>query len=526
VGGARRVRHVAGTGARAIGAAGAALGAAALLAAASVPPGTAAAGRGFFVAATDDAFLFHTASATDVGRELGLGGFRVALAWEPGQTELDNGDAARVRNMVEASKGLRSVVTVYGTSKAAPNDAAARDVYCSYVGNLLTRFSSINDVVIWNEPNLGFFWQPQFKSDRTSAAPAVYEALLARCWDVLHALRPDVNVIMTTSPSGNDNPDAASNVSHSPGAFIRKMGAAYRSSGRTRRIFDTVGHNPYGMSSAESPSQRHLAPGHIAQGDLDRLVGALVDGFGGTSQPVPGSCGSAGQSCPAVWYLEAGYQTVPDGTTQGAYTGRENDAHPLPDSVANLAGAGVLTQSLQLANGIKLAYCQPYVGAFFNFLLWDEPDLARWQSGVLWADGSKKASFEMLREVIADIAGGKVNCSKLAAEQAIPTLPAGDSLVERLEWPSITDFSRFNEIWRFALSARVDLTYRASIRRVSPAPTADVLSATGKVRHGRTRFVQFPIRRLAAGSYRIVIAVTRTQKPKTVVHKSPTFAVR
>src|SRR5207249_289377 len=123
-----------------------------------------------------------------------------------------------------------------------------------------------------------------------SAAPAAYEQLLARCWDVLHAFRPGVNVVMTTSPSGNDDPTAASNVSHSPTSFIRKMGAAYRASGRARPIFDTVGHNPYGTSSSESPFRQHFTPSHIGEADLDRLAQALADGFGGTAQSVPGRC--------------------------------------------------------------------------------------------------------------------------------------------------------------------------------------------------------------------------------------------
>jgi hypothetical protein len=435
----------------------------------------------------------------------------------------DVGDFDR---MVRATTGLRIVVTVYGTARAAPLDDAAREAYCSYVRDLVTRYPTINDVVIWNEPNLGFFWQPQFKADGTSAAPAAYEALLARCWEVLHAVRPGVNVIMTTSPAGNDNPDADSNVSHSPGAFIRNLGAAYKATGRAKRIFDTVGHNPYGMSSAESPWQRHLAPYHIGQGDVDRLVQALGDGFGGTAQPVPGRCGASGQSCPSIWYLEAGYQTVPDPSRQGAYSGRENDARPLPD-VANASGG--LTQSAQLADGIRLAYCQPHVGAYFNFLLWDESNLARWQSGVVWADGTKKASFEAVRAVIAEIAAGKVDCNRLESGRAIVAMPKGDALVERIEWPSIRTFSSFNEIWRFAVAARVDTRFRAVVQRVRGSKSrkaAPVLSAAGTLKRGRAHTITFPQERLAAGTYRIVLTVTRKARPAQVVTRpSPSFVV-
>ncbi|HEY7536486.1 MAG TPA: hypothetical protein VH721_00735 [Gaiellaceae bacterium] len=487
----------------------------------------AAPGDNFFVAVTDDAFLYKPSVAADAARELGLKAFRVSLSWAPGQLAMSPGDVADFDRMVRATTGLRIVVTVYGTARAAPLDDAARDAYCSYVRDLLTRYPAINDVVIWNEANLGFFWQPQFKADGTSAAPSAYEALLARCWDVLHAARPGVNVIMTTSPAGNDNPNAGSNVSHSPGAFIRKLGAAYKATGRAKRIFDTVGHNPYGMSSAEPPWQRHLTPSHIAEGDADRLVQALVDGFGGSAQPVPGHCGGAGSSCPSIWYLEAGYQTFPDAARQGVYTGRENDAA----SVGDIAlASGGLTQSTQLTDGIKLAYCQPYVGAFFNFLLWDEPALERWQSGVLWADGTRKASFDALKQVAAAAASGGVDCARLQAAQSIVTMPAGDALLERLEWSSIREFSSFNEIWRFAIAARADVTYRAVVQRVAPRVSArkasTALDISGRLKGGRARILEFPQQRLSAGTYRIVLTVTRKSRTRvTVTRQSPSFAV-
>ena len=279
----------------------------------------AAAGQpGLFVGVTDDVFVDNPSTAIADARDLGLAGYRVELDWTPGQTQMSGRDVASFTKMAAAAGGLRIVVTVFGRAVTAPVDAAGRESYCAYVRDLLARFPTINDIVIWNEPNLGFFWQPQFNADGTSAAPAAYEALLARCWDVLHAFRPSVNVIMTTSPSGNDDPNAVSNVSHSPGSFIRDMGAAYRASRRIQPIFDTVGHNPYGLNSAEPPWAQHLAPSHIGEGDLDRLVQALGDGFGGTGQPVPGHCGKSGSSgsCVPIWYLETGFQTVPDAAHQ------------------------------------------------------------------------------------------------------------------------------------------------------------------------------------------------------------------
>ena len=488
----------------------------------------AAAGQpGLFVGITDDAFVDHPSVAIPDARDLGLGGFRVELNWTPGQTQMSAGQVASFNSMVAAAAGMRIVVTVYGRAVDAPVDSAGRESYCAYVRDLLSRSPTINDVVIWNEPNLGFFWQPQYNADGTSAAPAAYEALLARCWDVLHAFRPSVNLIMTTSPSGNDNPNAASNVSHSPGAFIRDMGAAYRASGRTQPIFDTVGHNPYGLSSAEPPWAQHLAPSHIGEGDLDRLVQALDDGFGGTAQPVAGHCVKSGStaSCVPIWYLETGYQTVPDAAHQQDYTGHENDDQPLPDTTTD----GGLTQSTQLADGIELAYCQPYVAAYFNFLLIDEPDLARWQSGLLWADASRKTSYAALKNVIGAVDAGNVNCSQFTASHLGAVQPLADALVERIEWPSLTAYSAFNEVWSFAVETRADATFSAAVLQGGPTArrgSKAALKAGGSLTHERPRTVTFPARSLSPGTYRIQVTVTRKHgRPLTVTRTSPAFVV-
>jgi hypothetical protein len=143
--------------------------------------------------------------------------------------------------------------------------------------------------VIWNEPNLSFFWRPQFNPDNSSAAPAAYEALLARCWDVLHVFRPTINVVgPATSPRGNDNSNAVSNISHSPVNFIKQMGVAFRASGRSERLFDTVGQHVYQNSFRERPFLIHAVATGISEGDWNKLVQTLQEGFARTAQPVPG----------------------------------------------------------------------------------------------------------------------------------------------------------------------------------------------------------------------------------------------
>ena len=492
-----------------------------LVLAVRVQAGSAA--SGLITGVTDDGFRWRTQEATTFARLLGLSAFRVSLPWEPGQVDLTAADARQFDAMVPATFGLRTVVTVYGSAQSAPIDAVGRTAYCTYVRNLLERYPTIDDVVIWNEANLGFFWQPQFDPNGASAAPAAYGRLLAQCWDGLHSLRPSVNLVTSTSPSGNDNPNAVSNVSHAPGSFLRKLGAAYRASGRSKPIFDTVGHNPYGMSSAEVPWRRHLTPTHISQGDIDRLVQALTDGFLGTAQPTPAACGAAA-SCARIWYLEAGYQTPPDAAHRSQYTGRENDAQTVPDVAT---GIGAPTQAAQLEGGVELAHCQPYVGGFFNFLLWDEPDLARWQSGVLWVDGSKKAAFDALQRTVAEVSGGNVDCGKLRASQASPSQPAPDAIVDRIEWSTTAVFSRFNEIWSFAIAARVQASYRATIYRLTVrGRRATRLKAGGSLVRARPRVVRLPAERLQPGRYQIGVVVLRKRAPRLAVTRySPVFVI-
>jgi hypothetical protein len=68
-----------------------------------------------------------------------------------------------------------------------------------------------------------------------------------------------------------------------------------------------------------------------------------------------------------------------------------------------------------LTDAIRVAYCQPAVGGFFNFLLADESSLRGWQSGVLFSDWTQKPSYQALKNVIAEVTSRRVNCAKLRA---------------------------------------------------------------------------------------------------------------
>jgi hypothetical protein len=380
-------------------------------------PAPAEAGRGLLVGVSEDGLKFEPAAAARDARRVGFRAFRITAQWSPGQRNPNAAQLAELSRAARGGRGFRVVVSVYADSpRKAPLTAELRDEYCSFVRNIAAHYQTFRDFVIWNEPNKSYFWQPQFNADGASAAPAAYEALLARCWDALHSLRRDANVIApATAANGNDKPTAPSNISHSPGAFIRKVALAYRASGRRQPIFDTLGHHIYGLSSAERPWRRHVGSKLIAEGDWGELVRIVSAAFRGTAQPVPGRC-VAGR-CAQIWYMEVGFQTRPDARKARAYSGREADPHAVADAVKDdvlspLPAAATLApdQASQIRAAIELAYCEPYVGAIFNFLIWDERPLERWQSGPYWADQTPKGSFDAFESTIREAEKEAVDC--------------------------------------------------------------------------------------------------------------------
>jgi len=388
-----------------------------------VSTGHARAAPGLAFGFSDDAPKWYGARAVTPGRILGARRVRLTLQWAPGQRTLDATQWAELAQGARsaAAQGLRVVLAVYAEpgSGAAPRDAKARGDYCTFVRSAIARHQSLRDVVIWNEPNSAFFWRPQFSADGVSAAPAAYEALLARCYDVLHAAAPSINVVApATAPRGDDRD------SHSPDSFLRGIGDAYRRSGRTRPLFDTVAHHVYGDTFGERPWQQHPDSKTIAEGDWNKLMWNLARAFAGTAQPIPGEC--AGRRCVSIWYLESGFQTQTPAAAR--YTGREISTGTIPASVggepgarSTPTGAAAPDQATQIGDALRLAYCQPFVTAYHNFLLFDERRLEGWQSAPLFADGTGKPSLFAFLDAVGEVNAGLVDCDALKGGR-----PSGD----------------------------------------------------------------------------------------------------
>ena len=74
------------------------------------------------------------------------------------------------------------------------------------------------------------------------------------------------------------------------------------------------------------------------------------------------------------------------------------------------SGPGV-DQAVQLEDAIHLSYCQPFVGAYFNFHLVDEKDLGGWQSGVYYPDGTPKTAYQALHRTAGEVNASSINCA-------------------------------------------------------------------------------------------------------------------
>jgi hypothetical protein len=343
----------------------------------------AASARPFFVGVNDDTMKWSEdpGAIAAIGSDLGLGGFRITLPWQPGKRALSATDRTAFDRIAATFPRPRVVLTAMGVGRHAPSTATRRSQYCTFVRDALARYPFIRDVVIWNEANKSHFWLPQFTGG-TSVAPAAYARLLAECYDVLHRFRPNVNVISSTSPRMVKG-------GHSPQQFLTEIGRAYRALKRTRPLVDTFGHNVYPLYPSEPLTFRHTG-GTIGLGDYGKLTATLQRAFAGTRQPLPSPLR------PRIWYLETGFQTAIAEDKLSLYEGTETELRPLTTAA----------QGRQLAAAVRTAACQQGVGAIFNFMLADESRLLGWQSGLLWADWTPKPAYEQAKLAIAKARGG------------------------------------------------------------------------------------------------------------------------
>jgi len=327
----------------------------------------------------------------------GFDALGVTTPWAPGQVDPDPGQLLILKNLAYAALAarVRVFLSIFQyRNRDTPITDEEQQQFADYTARLARELPSVRDFIIGNEPNLNGFWFPQFdESGRSAAAPA-YTSLLARSYDALKAVSPEINVIGgALAPRGADNPNSPRHT-QSPTAFIRDMGAAYRASGREQPLMDIFAIHPYLERSAIPPSTEHPVGTSIGVADYDKLVGLLEEAFDGTAQE--------GGDLP-IAYTEFGVQAKIPENKQDEY---ENLGSPLGDDAVDEE-----TQARFYREALELASCQETVIGVLIFHLYDEPDLNRWQSGIYYVDGTPKSSLPAVREAAIAARKGELECA-------------------------------------------------------------------------------------------------------------------
>jgi hypothetical protein len=462
--------------------------AAAVLALALVP-GAHAGGPGMTLGAAEDFVradsLITARAKMTLLRLAGFGAVRVTSIWQPGLTAPRDTELMVLRNVEGAARlsAMRVYVAVYPAgSRTTPLTPEAQDQFAQYAAALVRQLPSVDDVIVGNEPNLNRFWLPQFLSDGSNAAAPAYLSLLSRTYDALKAADPNVNVWGgALAPRGVDRPGTGRDT-HSPTKFLFDLGAAYRASGRQTPIMDGLAIHPYPENAAVGPNFPHPNSSAIGIADYPKLVGLLGQAFDGTGQ--------AGATLPII-YAEFGIESAVPAGKASLYSGSEpSTTRPVDETV----------QAGHYAQGLAMTFCQPTVEAFFLFHAQDETALPGWQSGILYADGTPKASYTGVRDALTRARGGSIaRCPELE-------LPVQATA---LRFPTRGEVQRQGVTVR--LRCDLDCTYSVRLRKLATGSTT--IARRGFVRAGELALVNLGRGRVAPGSYFFTVSLRHPVNP-------------
>lgn len=316
----------------------AAVGACALLGLA-VPSGHASSGVRFGI--QDDAWLTHGPGTLDDRLDrletLGVDLVRFNLHWneiEAARGKPDWEESDLVLNGLRARR-IPAVVGIVGSPRWAnggrtPNFAPGATSFARFARTAAARYRWVSQWLIWNEPN-------QRRWLRPTDARTYVRQLLNPGYRAIHAVNRRAKV------AGGVTAPRASSGGVSPVAFIRGMKAA-------GARLDAYAHHPYPSSPRETPYTggcSHCTT--ITMATLERLLAEVGRAFGGKR----------------VWLTEYGYQTGSLGVSQQR-------------------------QADMIGESARRAHKAPRVDMLIHYLVKDEPDSARFQSGLLTVAGRPK----------------------------------------------------------------------------------------------------------------------------------------
>ena len=257
---------------------------------------------------------------------------------------------------------------------------------------------------IWNEPNQPQFLRPQYVKGKP-ASPKLYRKLYQAASAGLRstpANADDTILIGETSPRGN------SNVVH-PLAFMRGMlclDSKYRKAKSCGEL-QASGYAHHAYTTSQGPRFKPTSKDDVTIGVLARLISALDKA---------GKAGALPPKLP-VYLTEFGIQTTPD----------------------KISGVSLSKQAAYLAVAEHMAYVNPRVAAFSQYLMSDDPPRSDggyryggFESGLRSADGKPKPAYEGFRLPLAveiygsnDVLWGLVRPERAVTKVTIERRPRG-----------------------------------------------------------------------------------------------------
>jgi Glycosyl hydrolase catalytic core len=289
----------------------------------------------------DDAWLVHGPGTLDDRLDrlerLGVDIVRFNLHWDRIEPERGSPDWQPSDLVLEGlrARGIPAVVGIVGSPRWAnggrtPNFAPDARSFAAFARAAASRYRWVSQWLVWNEPNQARWLRP--------TSPHVYvRQLLNPAYAAIHAVNRRARVA-----GGVTAPRAGSN-GVSPVTWIRGMRAA-------GARLDAYAHHPYPATPKDTPFSGGCANcTTITMATLERLLREVGRAWGAKR----------------IWLTEYGYQTGRFGVTQ--------------QRQAELIGQAALR-----------VHRAPRVDLLIQYLVRDEPEAARFQSGLFHHSGRPK----------------------------------------------------------------------------------------------------------------------------------------
>ena len=131
----------------------------------------------------------------ELAKAAGFDTIRITANWQTGQSAVPRDQLQALQAIAAAGVFLdiRIVATIMPIgSRVTPLTAAARNQFARFAADFVRRVPTIREYIIGNEPNLNRYWLPQFGPAGDDVAAPAYVQLLARAYDAMKAVAPDV----------------------------------------------------------------------------------------------------------------------------------------------------------------------------------------------------------------------------------------------------------------------------------------------------------------------------------------------